>query len=104
MQYLQEYISRWNPEGLADDLPGFQGYRSSDSINVEDHLLQRLLDERAPGRYNVVNLGVPGSNSAEIVSRLPGWIARYRPFAVIVCVGSPGYVIMNAMWIGLPVT
>ena len=49
--------------------------------------LQTLLDTRAPGRYNVVNLGVPGTNSAEIAARLPGWIDRYRPFAVIVCVG-----------------
>jgi lysophospholipase L1-like esterase len=54
--------------------------------------LQTVLNERAPGRYNVVNLGVPGSNSAEIVARLPGWIARYRPFAVIVCVGA------NNLW------
>lgn len=49
--------------------------------------LQALLDERAPGRYNIVNLGVPGTNSAEIVAQLPAWIARFRPFAVIVCVG-----------------
>lgn len=49
--------------------------------------LQRLLDERAPGRYNVINLGVPGSNSARIAANLPEWIARYRPFAVIVSVG-----------------
>lgn len=49
--------------------------------------LQRLLDARAPGSYNVINLGVPGSNSAEIVSRLPEWISRYHPVAVIVCVG-----------------
>jgi lysophospholipase L1-like esterase len=54
--------------------------------------LQTVLNERAPGRYNVVNLGVPGTNSAEIAARLPGWIARYRPFAVIVCVG------MNNRW------
>ena len=49
--------------------------------------LQTILEERAPGQYNVVNLGVPGSNSAEIVAQLPGWIAQYRPFAVVVCVG-----------------
>ncbi len=49
--------------------------------------LQRLLDKRAPGRYSVINLGVPGSNSAEIAARLPDYISRYRPFAVIVGVG-----------------
>lgn len=54
--------------------------------------LQVLLDERAPGRYNVVNLGLPGNNSSEIVAGLPEWIARFRPFAVIVCVG------INNVW------
>jgi lysophospholipase L1-like esterase len=49
--------------------------------------LQTVLDGRAPDLYNIVNLGVPGSNSAEIAARLPNWIARYHPFAVIVCVG-----------------
>ena len=49
--------------------------------------LQALLDERAPGRYNVVNLGLPGMNSSEIIARLPGWIARFRPFAVVVSIG-----------------
>jgi lysophospholipase L1-like esterase len=49
--------------------------------------LQVLLDERAPGSYNVVNLGLPGMNSSEIAARLPEWITRFRPFAVIVSVG-----------------
>jgi lysophospholipase L1-like esterase len=49
--------------------------------------LQTILNERAPGQYNVVNLGVPGSNSAEIADQLPDWISRYRPLAVVVCVG-----------------
>ena len=49
--------------------------------------LQALLDERAPGRYNVVNLGLPGMNSSEIITRLPRWIARFRPFAVVLSIG-----------------
>ena len=62
------------------------GVKTPPEASYPGHL-QRLLDERAPGRYNIINLGVPGSNSAVIASRLPEWIARYRPFAVVVCVG-----------------
>jgi hypothetical protein len=36
--------------------------------------LQALLDLRAPSRYRVLNLGLPGMNSAEIAARLPGSI------------------------------
>ena len=49
--------------------------------------LQQLLDVRAPGRYQVVNLGLPGMNSSEIRVRLPGWLDRYRPYAVVACAG-----------------
>jgi GDSL-like Lipase/Acylhydrolase family len=46
--------------------------------------LQRLLDERAPGRYRVVNLGVPGLTTAQLRARLTRWLAYYRPSATIV--------------------
>jgi lysophospholipase L1-like esterase len=49
--------------------------------------LQQELDRRTPSKYRVVNLGLPGTSSAEIVDRLPAWIDEYRPRAVIVCVG-----------------
>ncbi len=54
--------------------------------------LQALLDQRAPDRYQVINLGLPGMNSSEIVARLPAWITRYRPTAVVVCSG------INNVW------
>lgn len=50
--------------------------------------LQALLDRWAPGRYEVVNLGLPGMNSSQIAARLPRWIAEFRPFMTIVCVGA----------------
>ncbi len=49
--------------------------------------LQAILDQRSPDRYHVVNLGLPGMNSSEIAVRLPRWIQRFRPYAVVVCVG-----------------
>jgi lysophospholipase L1-like esterase len=54
--------------------------------------LQALLAARAPGRYRIVNLGLPGMNSSEVVARLSEWLERFRPHAVIVCVG------VNNIW------
>ena len=49
--------------------------------------LQRLLDERAPGRHSVLNRGVPGMNSAQVRNRLPVWLSRHAPDLVVVWVG-----------------
>ena len=49
--------------------------------------LQRLLDARAPGTYAVVNLGVPGYNTALTRERLHGALARHHPDVVIVWCG-----------------
>lgn len=49
--------------------------------------LARLLDEQAPGAYSVVNVGVPGMNTAQVLDRLPGLVRRYRADMVLVWVG-----------------
>ena len=49
--------------------------------------LQRLVDERTPGRYRVVNLGVPGMTTGEVRARLARWLAYYRPSATILWAG-----------------
>jgi lysophospholipase L1-like esterase len=54
--------------------------------------LQAILNESGPDSWRVLNLGVPGMSSLEIVARLPGWLSRYRPVAVVVCVG------INNIW------
>ncbi len=54
--------------------------------------LQTILDHRAPGGFHVVNLGLPGMNSSEVVARLPEWLLRFQPYAIVVCVG------MNNVW------
>ena len=66
-------------------------------LNVEESdsypgRLAALLEARAAGRYAVVNLGLPGTNSSEIVTRLPDWLARFSPRDVVVCVG------VNNIW------
>lgn len=53
--------------------------------------LQSILDRRAPGKYRVLNLGLPGMNSPQVVTRLPGWLDQYRPRAVVVSVGINNY-------------
>jgi lysophospholipase L1-like esterase len=49
--------------------------------------LQIELDHRAPGRYRIVNLGLPGMNSSQIRASLPEWLDAYRPQAIIVGAG-----------------
>lgn len=49
--------------------------------------LQALLDAREPGRYSVINLGVPGLSTTQVRSRIPLHVARYRPDVVILWCG-----------------
>lgn len=49
--------------------------------------LQRLLDERAPRRYAVLNLGVPGMNTTQVLNRLPLNVARFHPDVLVVWCG-----------------
>lgn len=53
--------------------------------------LQRLLDEARPGRFSVVNLGVPGMSSTQVRRRLADNVARYEPELVIVWCGVNDY-------------
>jgi lysophospholipase L1-like esterase len=53
--------------------------------------LQRLLDEREPGRFSVVNLGVPGMSSTQLRRRLAANVARYEPDIVILWCGVNDY-------------
>ncbi len=54
--------------------------------------LQTLLNRRAPNRYHVINLGVPGMNSSQIRTKLPSWFEEYRPKTIIVGAG------INNLW------
>lgn len=49
--------------------------------------LQRFLDEAAPGVYSVVNIGIPGTNTAQIRNRLGINLARWRPTILILWCG-----------------
>jgi lysophospholipase L1-like esterase len=49
--------------------------------------LQRLLDEREPGRHSVLNLGLPGMSTTQLRHRLGIWLQRYEPDVVILWAG-----------------
>lgn len=49
--------------------------------------LDRLLEERRPGTYSVLNLGVPGMSTTQLRRRLPVYVGRYEPDLVIIWAG-----------------
>jgi lysophospholipase L1-like esterase len=54
--------------------------------------LQAALDEQEPGRFAVVNLGVPGMNTAQVRNRFVENLTLYQPDIVLVWCG------VNNMW------
>ncbi len=54
--------------------------------------LERVLNQRSAGRrFEVVNLGVPGTNSGQALHRLRGYIEAYRPDLLVVVIGVNDY-------------
>lgn len=54
--------------------------------------LEKVLNAAAGAdRFEVVNLGVPGSNSAQVVGRLPQYLRSYKPNLLIVLTGVNDY-------------
>ena len=49
--------------------------------------LQAALDEEEPGRYRVINLGVPGMNTSQVHNRLAENIRAYAPGLIFVWCG-----------------
>ena len=54
--------------------------------------LERILNAAAgEDRFEVVNLGVPGSNSAQVIGRLPQYLQAYKPNLLLVLTGVNDY-------------
>lgn len=49
--------------------------------------LQAILDQRAPRTYSVINLGVPGMNTAQVRHRLSQYAGLYQPQTILIWVG-----------------
>jgi hypothetical protein len=45
--------------------------------------LERFLNERTTGRYRLINLGVPGMNTAQVRRRFDRYLTYYRPAIVL---------------------
>jgi tetratricopeptide (TPR) repeat protein len=60
------------------------GYKNSYPVQLED-----ILNKKAGrGKFKVFNLGIPGSNSSMVVSRLEESIKKFKPDLVIVAIGA----------------
>lgn len=70
---------------MGDSLPFGSRVEAEDAFPAQ---LQRLLEQRSPGRYSIVNLAVPGMNSTQVRRRLARRVLRYEPDLVIVMVGA----------------
>jgi len=69
------------------------GDSSTFGMNVNDadaypQVLQRLLDERVPGRFEVLNLGVPGYSSRQGLELLRRQALAYQPDLVVFAFGT----------------
>ena len=53
--------------------------------------LQRLLNKQNPGFYSVINLGLPGMSTTQVVNRLVVWLGRYEPDLLIVWCGANNF-------------
>lgn len=50
--------------------------------------LQRILEEKSPGKkFKVINYGIPGLNSSQLLNRFRKVISEYEPNIVIVMIG-----------------
>ena len=69
------------------------GDSSTFGMNVDDadaypRVLARLLEERSPGRFEVLNLGVPGYSSRQGLELLRQSVLRYQPDLVTFAFGT----------------
>jgi lysophospholipase L1-like esterase len=50
--------------------------------------LQKIFNENLPNRkFNVVNLGIPGINSSQVLNRFRSYLSKYNPDLVVVMIG-----------------
>jgi lysophospholipase L1-like esterase len=82
--------SGWRPEAAHRILCVGDSHTYGALVPVEASYpghLQRFLDEREPGAYSVMNLGIPGMSTSQVRAELPGWLQQYRPELLIVWCG-----------------
>ena len=92
--FARDRASAWRPGAQVRVLAVGDSHTFGTNVADEESYpaqLQRLLDEARPGRFSVVNLGVPGMSSTQVRRRLAANVARYDPDLVIVWCGVNDY-------------
>ncbi|MEO6027295.1 MAG: GDSL-type esterase/lipase family protein [Candidatus Binatia bacterium] len=69
---------------LGDSHTFGAGVPSEDAYPAQ---LQVFLDEKEAGAYSVINLGVPGMNTSQVLHRLPVYVGLYHPETVLIWCG-----------------
>jgi lysophospholipase L1-like esterase len=90
-RFAHDRATAWRPEAryrvlCVGDSHTF-GFMVPSDESYPAHL-QHFLDAQAAGLYSVINLGIPGMNSAQVRNRLSAQIAQYRPDTVVVWCGA----------------
>jgi lysophospholipase L1-like esterase len=50
--------------------------------------LQKILEEKSPGKiFRVINYGIPGLNSSQLLNRIRNIVSEYEPDVVIIMIG-----------------
>lgn len=49
--------------------------------------LQHLLDKQAPKKFHVINIGISGFNSSQVLNRFEGNLKKYHPDLVVLLIG-----------------
>lgn len=92
---LQNHVVRNNAKSiilcLGDSSTFGIGARNIDKYSYPAQL-QKILDKKQPDkRFKVINQGVPGINSSQLLHRFRGNLLKYKPDIVIVQVGENDY-------------
>jgi len=89
-RFVGDRASAWRPDSTQRILAVGDSHTYGGGVEREESYpaqLQRALDDRLPGVYSVMNLGLPGMSSTQLRNRLPIWVQRYRLDVLIVWVG-----------------
>lgn len=87
---VHDRATPWRPSARYTVLCVGDSHTYGAGVEPEDTYpghLERLLDGRAPGAYSVVNVGIPGMNTAQVRARLPDLVRRYEPDVILVWSG-----------------
>jgi hypothetical protein len=88
---VRDRAGPWRPGASVRILAVGDSHTYGSSIAADQSYpaqLQRMLDEREPERFSVINLGIPGMSTTQVRRRLPANVARYGPDIVLVWCGA----------------